>query len=107
MPGAAVTVCPSGCAFTQVAAAVAVAKDGDTISLAPGTYGGGFTIDKSVKLVGAGAGATIISGGGPVLTIGSAARSGAQRKPATLALKKGNGGSFARPMVGFQPVEIV
>jgi hypothetical protein len=63
-------VCPSGCAFNQVAAAVAAAKTGDTISIAPGTYAGGFTIDVSVKLVGAGAGKTIISGGGPVITIG-------------------------------------
>jgi fibronectin-binding autotransporter adhesin len=65
------TVCPSGCAFTQVAAAVAAAKDGDTISIAPGTYAGGFTVDVSVKLVGAGAGRTVISGGGPVMTIGT------------------------------------
>jgi hypothetical protein len=65
------TVCPSGCAFTQVAAAVAAATDGDTISVAPGTYQGGFTIDVSVKLAGAGPGRTTISGGGPVLTIGT------------------------------------
>jgi hypothetical protein len=64
------TVCPSGCAFTQVAAAVAAASDGDTISIAPGTYSGGFTIDVSIKLAGAGPGRTTISGGGPVLTIG-------------------------------------
>lgn len=67
---ATLTVCPSGCAFSQVAAAVAAAKDGDTISIAPGTYAGGFTIDVSVKLAGAGPGRTIISGGGPVITIG-------------------------------------
>ena len=65
------SVCPSGCAFNQVAAAVAAAKDGDTISIAPGTYGGGLTIDVSVKLAGAGPGKTIISGGGPVITIGT------------------------------------
>ena len=64
------TVCPSGCAFSQIAPAVAAAKDGDTISIAPGTYAGGFTIDVSVKLAGAGASKTIISGGGPVITIG-------------------------------------
>jgi hypothetical protein len=63
-------VCPSGCPFTQVAAAVAAAKDGDTIQVAPGTYHGGFTINVSVRLAGAGAGKTIISGGGPVITIG-------------------------------------
>jgi hypothetical protein len=67
---ATLTVCPSGCAFSQIAPAVAAAKDGDTISIASGTYSGGFTVDVSVKLVGAGPGRTIISGGGPVITIG-------------------------------------
>jgi hypothetical protein len=63
-------VCPSGCPYTQLAPALAAAHDGDTIRLGPGTYDGGVTIDVSVKLVGAGAGRTIVSGGGPVLTIG-------------------------------------
>jgi hypothetical protein len=67
---ATLTVCPSGCAFSQIASAVAAANDGDTISVAPGTYNGGFTIDASVKLAGAGPGRTMISGGGPVITIG-------------------------------------
>jgi hypothetical protein len=64
-------VCSSGCAFSQVAAAVAAAKSGDTISIGPGTYAGGFTVDTSVKLAGAGPGRTTISGGGPVITIGT------------------------------------
>jgi hypothetical protein len=64
-------VCPSGCAFSQVASAVAAAKNGDTISIGPGTYAGGFTIDVSVRLAGAGPGRTTISGGGPVITIGT------------------------------------
>ena len=51
--------------------ALAAAHRGDTITIGPGTYAGGVTIDVSVKLV-AGSGATIISGGGPVLTIGVA-----------------------------------
>jgi hypothetical protein len=67
---ATLTVCPGGCAFSQIAPAVAAAKDGDTISVAPGTYAGGFTINVSIKLAGAGPGKTIISGGGPVITIG-------------------------------------
>jgi nitrous oxidase accessory protein NosD len=68
---ATLTVCPSGCAFSQIAPAVAAANNGDTISIAPGTYAGGFTITKSVTLAGAGADKTIISGGGPVITIGT------------------------------------
>ena len=69
---ATLTVCPSGCAFNQIAPALAAANNGDTIAIAAGTYDGGFTIDKSLKLVGAGAGSTFISGGGPVVTIGEA-----------------------------------
>jgi hypothetical protein len=60
----------AGC-FSTLQAAVDAAHDGDTIHIGPGTFAGGVTIDKSVELVGAGAGSTIISGGGPVLTIGT------------------------------------
>ena len=51
-------------------AALDAAHDGDTIVIAPGTYAGGVTVDMSVAIVGAGAGSTIIKGGGPVVTIG-------------------------------------
>jgi hypothetical protein len=63
-------VCQSGCAFSQIAPAIAAANPGDTIQVAAGTYDGGFTIDKSLQLVGAGAGVTIIKGGGPVVMVG-------------------------------------
>jgi hypothetical protein len=66
----AVMVCPRGCAFSEIAPALAAASSGDTILVAPGAYEGGFTIDKSVSLVGAGASKTVISGGGPVVTVG-------------------------------------
>ena len=56
-----------GC-YATIQAAVDAAHDGDMIKLAAGTFSGGVTIDKSVSLVGAGAAATIIKGGGPVLT---------------------------------------
>ena len=55
----------SGC-FAQLQPAVTAAHDGDTITIAPGTYAGGVTIDKSIKLQGTSAGATTIAGGGPV-----------------------------------------
>jgi hypothetical protein len=57
--------------FTTIQAAVDAAGDGDTVHLAAGGYAGGITIDKSLELDGAGAGATVVSGGGPVVTIGS------------------------------------
>jgi hypothetical protein len=66
------TVCVGktpGC-YSTIQAAVNASRDGDTISIAPGTYAGGVTIDKSVRLVGAAAASTIIEGGGPVVTIG-------------------------------------
>src|SRR5271170_324207 len=64
------TVCPSGCTYTQIAPAVAAANSGDTVNVAAGTYQGGFTIDQNLILTGAGAQKTIISGGGPVITVG-------------------------------------
>jgi hypothetical protein len=69
---ATLIVCPSGCAFSQIAPAITAASPGDTIQVAAGTYSGGFTIDKSLALAGAGARSTIISGGGPVVTVGEA-----------------------------------
>src|SRR5262245_40649066 len=68
---ATLSVCPSGCAFSQTGPAIAGAKTGDTIAVGPGSYKGGFAIDTSVILAGAGAGRTIISGGGPVITVGA------------------------------------
>jgi hypothetical protein len=72
---ATLTVCASGCPYTQLAPAIAAAQSGDTIKIGSGTYAGGVTINVSVKLAGAGAGSTIISGGGPVLTVGVAGAS--------------------------------
>ncbi len=62
------TVCPAGppqCQFATVQDALAAASDGDRILIAAGTYVGGFTIDTSVSLIGAGASQTTISGGDP------------------------------------------
>jgi len=58
-----------GC-YPTLAAALAASNDGDTVRVNPGTYAGGVAIVHSITLQGAGAGKTIISGGGPVLTLG-------------------------------------
>jgi Right handed beta helix region len=59
----------SGC-YTTIQAAVDAARDGDTIRIGAGTFAGGVTITKSVRVVGAGPGRTVVRGGGPVVTIG-------------------------------------
>lgn len=59
-----------GCQRT-LQAALDASHDGDTIKVSPGTFAGGVTIAKSVTVVGAGAGATTIRGGGPVVTVGA------------------------------------
>lgn len=68
---AATTLCVggNGC-YQTLQGAFDAAHDGDTIKIAPGTFAGGVTVDASVTIAGAGAGKTIIRGGGPVLTIG-------------------------------------
>jgi pectin methylesterase-like acyl-CoA thioesterase len=53
-----------GC-YETVQAVLDAAHDGDTIEIAPGTFAGGITIDKSVSLVGVSAGATTIEAAGP------------------------------------------
>jgi hypothetical protein len=66
------TLCVGGphC-FATIQAAVNAASDGNTIRIGPGRFAGGVTIDRSVTLIGVAAASTRISGGGPVLTIGS------------------------------------
>ena len=60
----------AGC-FANLQSALHAAQDGDTIRLAAGTFAGGATVTKSVTLVGAGRDATVLKGGGPVLTVGT------------------------------------
>jgi hypothetical protein len=60
-----------GC-FAQIQPAVDAARNGATIRVGAGTFAGGVTIDKSIRLIGAGPDLTVINGGGPVVTIGVA-----------------------------------
>ena len=60
----------AGCAAT-LQDALDAAQDGDTIRLIAGTFAGGATVTKSVALAGAGQHATIVKGGGPVMSIGT------------------------------------
>jgi hypothetical protein len=66
MPAQAATldVCPSGCPYTTIQQALAAAASGDTISVAPGTYPGGFTIGKNVTVAGSASGQTTVRGTG-------------------------------------------
>jgi hypothetical protein len=57
--------------FTTIQAALNASHDGDTIQIGAGTFAGGVTILHSVTLVGVEQHITRISGGGPVVTIGS------------------------------------
>ena len=59
----------SGC-FATIQDAVDAAQHGDTIRVGAGRFTGGVTIDKDLALVGVSAAATVIEGGGPVVTIG-------------------------------------
>jgi hypothetical protein len=61
--GASVTVCASGCTYTTIAAALAVASTGEIINVRAGTYDGGFVIRTPVTIQGANRNTTIISGG--------------------------------------------
>src|SRR5262245_21891734 len=58
-----------GC-FQTIQAAVDGARDAAAMTIGPGTSAGGVTIDVSVDVRGAGAGATTVEGGGPVLVVG-------------------------------------
>ena len=74
----ALTVCAAGpptCRYATIQDALGAASNGDDILIAAGTYDGGFTITKSVDLIGAGANVTTISGGDPaVMRISPAAK---------------------------------
>jgi pectin methylesterase-like acyl-CoA thioesterase len=71
---ATLTVCPSGCTFSTIQAAIDAAGSGDKIKIAAGSYSENLiTGGKDLSLAGAGARKTTIAGAGSgtVVTIGS------------------------------------
>lgn len=58
--------------YASIQKALDDASVGATIRIGPGTFAGGITVSRDVTLVGVDAHASKISGGGPVVTIGSA-----------------------------------
>lgn len=57
--------------YASVQGAIDSAPAGATIRIGPGTFSGGVTIIRDVTLIGVNAHASKVSGGGPVITIGS------------------------------------
>jgi hypothetical protein len=60
----------SGC-YRAIQPAVDAARNGDVVRIKPGTFQGGVTVNKSIRLQGSGAGETRIAGGDHVLTLGT------------------------------------
>ena len=85
-----------GCA-ASVQQALDAARDGDVIRLGRGTFPGGVIITKSVTLVGAGSSSTVLSGGGPVVTIGSYLAGGAPLRVAIVGITIRNGTTTSSP----------
>jgi hypothetical protein len=69
--GACAATARPATAAPTLQAQLAHARDGATIRLPAGVFDGPVTVTASITLQGAGAGRTIIRGGGPVITIGS------------------------------------
>jgi len=60
----ALTVCPSGCPYSTIQAAINAAASGDTIHVGPGTYSEFLTISKPLTIEGAGEQQTIVDSTG-------------------------------------------
>jgi pectin methylesterase-like acyl-CoA thioesterase len=68
------TVCASGCKYTTIAAAIAAAKAGDTISILDAVHTeSNITVDRNLTIQGRGAAKTAVDGAanGTVFTVGS------------------------------------
>ncbi len=60
---------PTPTCFPAVQPALDAAPAGATVQLSAGDYAGGLVISKDVRLVGAGAGVSVVRGGGPVIRV--------------------------------------
>ena len=75
LPAAAaapITICPAGCDYTTIQAAINAAASGALLVIGAGTYDGPLTIGTSLTLLGAGAAQTTITvpaSGGTVITV--------------------------------------
>jgi hypothetical protein len=63
------TVCPSGCPFTKIQAALDAANEGDTITVGPGVYRENLKITKSLSLSGADPAQVRLLPGGPAYAL--------------------------------------
>lgn len=70
-PSAALTVCPVGCPYSTIQAALDVAKPGDGVFVGNGVYREVLTLKASVSIRGVDPTATVIDGGGsgPVISV--------------------------------------
>jgi hypothetical protein len=87
------TVCPSGCEFTTIAAALQEAGDGDVVTVGEGIYAGGVAIDKNIDLRGAGRDKTTIQGTSEASVIRVGTRANVAIEGVTIT---GGGGSSTR-----------
>lgn len=92
------SVCPSNCQFTSIAAALQQANDGDSIVIDPGTYSGGVEITKDVRLYGKGRDLTTITGTSSSSVI--RVRPGAKVSIVALTITGGGGSRVGIDVVG-------
>jgi predicted outer membrane repeat protein len=96
--GTTLTVCPSNCAFTTIAAALKAAVDGDTIVIEEGTYAGSVDVSKDVRIFGRGRDKTTIQGTSAASVI--RIRRGANVQITALTITGGGGSPVGSDLAG-------